>query len=398
MDRHSLLPFFFDIDFTGPAAFSCQNDTAEPQLYYHGLAVRALSSPCPAYLTQLETDQNNAHPVSPLNGFRVASLTQAFPDDVDESDLTIMPQSIIDGKAPLTIPGSYPGNQSCSSGNDLEIRETASANRLNPDHHLTPLPAELANPQDSPPLAFISPLNLQQPASDNRANSAAIVDDKSLLPEQKKAQKREHQKIPGKNPGYTERDKMCRNTSQCFERQKRYRMRLSNDPTYLERERQRHKQYRMRLSKDPAYLERERQRSRERRKNPDYREREKNRRKTAKYKESQNRYRRKPAVMAKQKKLWKERLKDPVRGERLTELRRQRANERYRNDATYAEGRRIRCTTYNRMKKIFGKEEASKMASKAKEAYLQSVKTPEYSGNLPQNANKNSDLLPSQTE
>ena len=112
MDRHSLRPFFFDIDFAGPAAFSCQNATTEPQLYYHGKVVHALNSPCPAYLNQSETDQNNAHPASPLNEFRVASLTQAFPDGVDESEFTVMPQSIIDGKAPLTIPGSYPGNQS----------------------------------------------------------------------------------------------------------------------------------------------------------------------------------------------------------------------------------------------------------------------------------------------
>ena len=294
-----------------------------------------------------------------------------------------MPQSIIDGKAPLTIPGSYPGNQSCSSGNDLEIRETVPAHRLNPDHHLTPLPAELANPQDSRPVAVFSPLNLQQPASDNRANSAEIVDDKLLLPGQKKARKSKHQRMPGQNPDYAECEKMCHDTPHYIGRQNRYQVRISNDPTYLERESQRHKQYRMRLSKDPAYLERERQRSRERRKNPDYKEREKNRHKTAKYKENQRRYKRQPAVMAKQKVLWKERLKDPVRRERIKELHRKRQNERCRNDPIYAEGRRIRSTTYNRMKEQFGKEEASKMASMAKEAYLQSVKTPDDSGSLP---------------
>ena len=105
-----------------------------------------------------------------------------------------------------------------------------------------------------------------------------------------------------------------------------------------------------------------------------------------------------PAVIAKQKALREERLKDPVRRERIRELHRKRQNERYRNDPAYAQGRRILCSTYKRMKRKFGKEEASKMASMAREIYLQSVKTQEDSGHLPQNANKNSDLLPAQTE
>ena len=390
MDRHSLLPFFFDINFDEPLAFSCQNDSAEPQLYYHGRAVHAPSSPYPAYFNQSETDQNNAH--RPLNEFPVASLARAFPGSVDESDLNVMPQPIIDGKATLTIPGSYPGNQSC--WNDLEIRETAPANH--PDHHLTPLPAALANTQDSRPVAFISQLNLQQPASDNRANSAEIVDDQSLLTGQKQVQKSEHQRMPQKNPDDAECEKICHDTR--LERQKQYRMQLSKDPAYRERERQRHKQYRMRLSNDPAYRERVSQRNKERRKNPDFKEREKIRQRSAKYQESQRRYRKKPAVTAKQKVLRKERLKDPVRRERIRELHRKRQNERYRNDPVYAQGRRILCNTYKRMKRKFGKEEASKIASMARDTYLQSVKTPEDSGHLPQNANKNSDLLPAQTE
>lgn len=391
MDRHSLLPFFFDINFDEPVAFSCQNDSAEPQLYYHGRVVHALSSPCPAYLNHSQTDQNNAH--RPLNEFRVASLAaQAFPGGVDESDLNVMPQSIIDEEVPLTIPGSYPGNQSC--WNELEIRETAPANH--PDHRLTPLPPALANTQDSRPVAVINPLNLQQPVTDNRANSAEIVDDQSLLPGQKQARKSKHQRMPQKNPDDAECEKMCRDTR--LERQKQYRMQLSKDPAYRERERQRHKQYRMRLSNDPAYRERVSQRNRERRKNRDFKEREKIRQRTAKYQESQRRYRKMPAVIAKQKALREERLKDPVRRERIRELHRKRQNERYRNDPVYAQGRRILCSTYKRMKRKFGKEEASKMASMAREIYLQSVKTPEDSGHLPQNANKNSDLLPAQTE
>ena len=377
MDHHSLVPFFFDLNFADPATFSCQNFTTDPHLHYHGMDVHALNSPCPGYLNQSDAGQINALPVIPLNEFRVASLSPAFPDGVDESDLTGMPQSIIIGDAPLTILDSYPDNQSCSSGNELEITEKAPANRFNPDHHLTPPPAEPANPQDSQPVAVINPLNLPQPASDNPANSAEIVDDKSSLLEQKKRRNREYQRMLRKNPDYAERERIRRNT-----------------PHYIERQ----KQYQMQLRKDPAYRERERQRSSERRKNPAYREREKNRRNTAKYKESQRRYRRKPAVIAQQNMLKRERLKDPVRRERFRELHKKRQSERYENDPTYAEGRRIHFGTYISMKKKYGKEEATKIASVARQVYLQAVNTPEYSGNLPQNANNNSDLLPPHSE
>ena len=306
--------------------------------------VHVLNSPGPGYLNQSDADQINALPVIPLNEFSVASLSQAFPDGVDESDLTVMSQSIIDEDAPLTVPDSYPDNQSCYSGNELEIREKVPADRLNPDHHLTPLPAK---PQDPQSVAVINPLNRPQPASDNPANSTEIVDDKSSLLEQKKARKREYQRM------------------------------LRNNPDYVEREKQRQK---------------------ERRKNPDYAEREKKRQKTPRYMEYQIKYKNKPAALARRKMLRKERLKDPVRRERLRELQRKREAERYHNDPIYAEGRRIYSRTYSRMKKKFGREEATKLALVAKKTYLQSVNTPQAPGNLPQNANINSDLLPSQTE
>lgn len=364
MDRHGPVPFLFDINFAGPAAIPCQNYTTEPQMYYHGMDVHVLNSPGRGYLNQSDADQINAPPVIPLNEFSVASLSQAFPDSVDESDLNVILQSIIDEDAPMTLPDSYSDNQSCSSGNEREIREKVPADRLNPDHHLTPLPAEPAKPQDPQSVAVINPLNRPQPASDNPANSTEIVDDKSSLLEQKIARRREYhreyQRMLRKNPDYVEREKMRRKT--------------------------------------PHNIEREKQRQKERRKNPDYAEREKKRQKTPGYMEYQIEYKNRPAALARRKMLRKERLKDPVRRERLRELQRKREAERYHNDPTYAEGRRIYSRTYNRMKKKFGREEATKLALVAKKTYLQSVNTPEAPGNLPQKANINSDLLPSQTE
>ena len=47
-------------------------------------------------------------------------------------------------------------------GNEPDIMEPASANRLNPDYHLTNLPAELAHPQDSRPVAAVSLAELSE--------------------------------------------------------------------------------------------------------------------------------------------------------------------------------------------------------------------------------------------
>ena len=44
-----------------------------------------------------------------------------------------------------------------------------------------------------------------------------------------------------------------------------------------------------------------------------------------------------------------------------------------REDPISAGGRRLWVSTYNRLKKLSGKEEASKLASVAKKEYLQSV-------------------------
>ena len=66
---------------------------------------------------------------------------------------------------------------------------------------------------------------------------------------------------------------------------------------------------------------------------------------------------------------------------------RERRRERYRNDTVYAESRRIYNKIYKRMKNRLGKEEASKLASIAKQQYLQTVRLPEDLGVLPQMSN-----------
>ena len=291
----------FGVAFGGLAGFSCQDDTADSRLYYQGMSVRTLNSPCSAYSSQSNADQYNAHPTNPLNEFRVAPLRQDVSNSVDELDLTVTPESILDKYVPCNsdkecvddalfpILDSYLFNQSPFSGNESGIREPTLANLLNPDHHVTGLPPELANPEDSRPFDVVNALNLQQVTNDNPANSTEILDDKS---------------------SQIERRKKCR------------------------RERQRERR------KNPDFLKREREHKRERRKNPAYAERE-----------------------------------------------REQQRKRYQNDFVYAEGQRIFSRTYNRMKRKSSKEEASKLATVARNEYLQSVNYPEDSGDLPQTSN-----------
>ncbi|MBO9479941.1 hypothetical protein [Salinisphaera sp. G21_0] len=120
-----------------------------------------------------------------------------------------------------------------------------------------------------------------------------------------------------------------------------------NKASRLERRRERRK--------DPAFAERERERKREyqrkRRKDPTLAERER---------EYQRKYQRK-------------RRKDPTLAERERKLDRERKRER-RKDPVFVEGHRIYMNTYNRIKRqTANKEEASKQAKIAKEQYLQTI-------------------------
>ena len=148
MDGRNNLPSL-SAAFGGLAEFSCQDYTTEPQLCYQGMSVQALPPPFPAYFSQSNADQNDAHPVNPLEEFRVSSLTQAVSSSFDELVLTVITESTHDKYVPwnpdiesvdgslVPILGSYLCNQSLFSGSEPDISEPTSANRLNPDHHLT---------------------------------------------------------------------------------------------------------------------------------------------------------------------------------------------------------------------------------------------------------------------
>ena len=103
-----------------------------------------------------------------------------------------------------------------------DIGESTSANDLSRDHFLANLPAELANPQGSQPVAVVESLNLQLATSDYPVTSAEIAVDKSSQAERKSQQRRERQRDRlrerRKNPAYVQRER------------ERYR----NDPVYAE--------------------------------------------------------------------------------------------------------------------------------------------------------------------
>ena len=94
-------------------------DRTKPQLCYQDMSVQLLHSPCSAYFSQSNANQNDAHPINPLSEFRVTSLTQAVPGSSDQSDLTVIPKSILDEYVPwhsdndsvddelFPIPGCY---------------------------------------------------------------------------------------------------------------------------------------------------------------------------------------------------------------------------------------------------------------------------------------------------
>ena len=327
--------------FGGPAGFSYQVDTTASLLNYQGRLVQTLNSPCYAFFSQSSADQNNAHPVNPLNEFSVASLTQASSDSFDESDLTVISGSIHDEYVACNpdkelVDELFPilGNSLCSqsylSENEPDLSEQTPSKILNLNHRLTDLPAELAYPQDSRPAAVVNPLNLQQANSDNPVNSTIIVAGKS---------------------------------SQAKRRKERQRKRYQNDPAFANRL----KEYlRKRYRNDPAFAERQKERQRERRRNdPAFAERQKERDRSD------------PAFAERQRE----------RQEGRRERQRECLRKRCQNDPVYAKGRKIYNNTYNKMKKKVSKEEASRLASVARAEYLRSVNSSEDPVNLPQTSN-----------
>ena len=297
MNRHNNLPSSGEA-FGGLAGFSCQDDETLYPLYFQGMSVQTPNSLRSVYFSQSDANQNNTHPVIPLDEFHVTSLTQTVSKSVVESDLTVIPTTILDEYVPWNsanayIAGEQPSssscclcNQSCFSGNGPDIREPIPANQINIDNHLTNLLTEQANPEESRPGAVVNPLNLQQATSDNRVNSAKSIADKSSLAERKRERERERRRERERehcrnDPTYAERKRErererrrererehCRNDPTYAERKRerrreREREHCRNDPTYAERERKRKsKLQRERYRNDPVYAERERERKR----------------------------------------------------------------------------------------------------------------------------------------
>ena len=378
----------FNISFNEPTGLSYQDDASDPKLHHQGISVQTLNSSCPPYSSQTAANQNNADSVHPLTGFRITSLTQPVSNAFYITYIPIIPTSYIvgqvpensvesvDGVSPITS-SSYHCVQSSLSGNKPGIRGPTPANRLNSDDHLTNLPAELANPQDSQPVAVANLPNLQQATSGNPVNSKKIITDKSSQAKRQRDRRRQRYR---NDPVFAAREK---------ERLRKYR----DDPVFSERQRERRREWQRERRKDPDYLERERKRQRERQReryknNPAYVERQKMR--------HNKRYKTDLAYAERKKKLERER-------QRNNPILAQRRRERLKNDPVFAEGLRTYSRVYCRMKKKVGKEEAAKLAASARKEYLQSVKCPGDSGDLSQNstsaettqnANENSDALP----
>ena len=261
MVHHHNDPLSLGVAFGGLAGFSCQDGTAVSLWNDQGRLVQTLNSPCDSFFSQLNTDQNSAHPVNPLNVFSVESLMQASSDGFEGSDFTVISGSIR-GKYVTSNPDKesveeqFPiqGNSLCSqsylSENEPDLSEQTPSNRLNLNHHLTNPPAELANPQDSRSTAVVNPLNLQQANSDNPVSSTISV---AVKPSQAERRRERLRKRYQNDPAFAERQRV------------RHRERYRNNPAFAERVRQRQKQYqKLRYENDPAYAKRQREYCRKR--------------------------------------------------------------------------------------------------------------------------------------
>ena len=334
---------FFRVSFDGPTRLSFQ-DASDPQLHRRGMPVETLECTCPLYLSQSAAYRNHADSVHPLTGFRITSLRRPVFNVFHMPDIPTLPVSYFVKYVPensvqsiddtsLIASGSCHCAQSSLSGREPGIRDPTPVNRLNSDHHLTNLPAEVTKPQDSRPVAVANPSNLQQATSKNPVNSTKIVADKSLQDKRRRDRRRQRYQ---NDPVYAERARECLR-------------RFRKNPACAERIRKRRRERERERRKDPEYIERERERQRRRyRNNPNFAERQKAR--------QRERYHNNPAY---------------------AERKRTREREHYRNDPVYAEGLKTYNRVYDRMKRIVSKEEAAKLATTAKKEYLQSVKCPD---------------------
>lgn len=343
MNHQGELPSFH-VAVSSPAGFSCRDDVAETRLCFRSMPVQELNPPDSLFLTQSNTSQTNTPSIAPLDERRVASVMQVNSDAFDGLNRSVNPETDLNdygqwsyddefaNTAQLPTLEGFLCRQLFFLESEPDFRRPAPETGLNPDHHFTNLHSKPANPEDAGPFAVDKPLNLQQSTSENPTASAESVDVKSSRIKCNRARQRE---------------------------------RYWNDPTYAERLR---KRQRLRYRNDPAFVERVKEKQRERRKNPVFAERERKRER-----ERQRERRKNPTYVQ---------MERERRGKRC--INRARYNERrrelYKNNFTYAEGQRIFSRTYKRMKKQVSREEAARIASLARQKFLQSVKSSEGSG------------------
>ena len=111
MDSSNTLPSFsvaFGGFFQSSTELKCPGDTTE-QPMYQGKFVQTLNSPFPVYVSQSDADPNpnNTYSINPLNEYDVAPLAPAVPTDSDGLDLPVIPQAILDEYVPVNF-----GNES----------------------------------------------------------------------------------------------------------------------------------------------------------------------------------------------------------------------------------------------------------------------------------------------
>ena len=345
MNHHSELPSF-SVAMGSPAWFPCRDDVTGTQLRFRSMPVQVLNPPDPLFLDHSSANQKNT-PSAPLNEHRVASVMEANSDDFDGLNRFDNPATGLDdygqwsyddefaNSAQLATLDGFLCRQLFSLEGEPDFMRSAPATGWNPDHHLTNLHTEPPNPEDSGPFAVDKPLNLQQSTSENPMASAENVDVKSSAIERNRERQRERYRV-----GHADAQRL----------RERARLRYRNDPDFVEHIKEKQRKRR----ENPIFAEHERERQREalreRRKNPAYEQ------------------------------FFRER-----RGKRCinhTAADRHNANrrERYKNDFVYAEGQRIFMRIYKRMKKQVSRGEAARIASHAKEQFLQSVNSTEGSG------------------
>ncbi|MBO9481026.1 hypothetical protein [Salinisphaera sp. G21_0] len=225
------------------------------------MSVQIVDTPFPAYHNQSDIPNLSPNPISLLSEYGIKPLA---PSDTEESLGTDTPdrskpvsdkytfENSSNKSIKYTLPSTpdIPFNQqiflpTCQP----ETSDATQAYYLNPVCLLTNPPDDVSEPQISPPVTLITPLNLNQTSSDNIQTKKIVDAPPSIMKRQSDPtsleKKRRHQR-------------------------EQKRERYQNDPEFAERQRQRMRE----RIKSPGYLMRQQERLRERRKNPAYAERQ----------------------------------------------------------------------------------------------------------------------------